>query len=62
MNFYKAIMLAEGSIKAKSEDEVLEAWQYLVDTGLVWNLQGSLGRAAQALIDQGLISPAGATV
>jgi hypothetical protein len=58
MNFYKAIMLVEGSIKAKSEDEVLEAWQYLVDTGLVWNLQGSLGRAAQALIDQGLISPA----
>jgi hypothetical protein len=61
MNFYKAIMLVEGSIKPKSADEVLEAWQYLVDTGLVWNLQGSFGRAAQALIDQGLINPAGAT-
>jgi hypothetical protein len=58
MNFYKAIMLAEGFIKAKSEDEVLEAWQYLVDSGLVWNLKGSLARTAQSLIDQGLISPA----
>ena len=58
MNFYKAIMLAEGSVKADSEEQVLEAWQYLVDTGLAWTLQGSFGRTAQSLIDQGYINAA----
>ena len=38
-----------------TEDEILEAWQYLVDTGACWSLQGAYGRGAQALIEAGMI-------
>jgi hypothetical protein len=42
-----------------TEDEILEAWQFLVDTGLAWQLQGFYGRQAAQLIHAGLIEPAG---
>lgn len=38
------------------EDEILEFFQGLVDTGLAWSLQGHYGRAAKALLDAGHIS------
>ena len=37
-----------------SEDEVVEGFQHLIDTGTAWSLQGSYGRAAKTLIEQGL--------
>lgn len=55
MDQYTAVGIAEGFIDAESEDQYLEAWQYLVDTGLAWRLQGWFGRTAAALIEQGHI-------
>lgn len=61
MNSYKAVGLAEGFIEAESEEQVLEAWQYLVDTGIAWKLQGWFGRTAADLIANGYINePQGA--
>jgi hypothetical protein len=56
MNIFNAVALIEGRTEG-SEEEVLEAWQYLVDTGVIHSLQGSLQRMASDFIEQGLISP-----
>lgn len=56
MDSYTATGIAEGFIEAESEEQVIEAWQTLVDTGLVWQLQGWFGRTAQQLINQGVIT------
>ena len=37
------------------DDEVIEFFQELVDSGTVWSLQGSYQRAARRLIEAGLI-------
>jgi len=58
MDNFTAVGIAEGFIAAGSEDEVLEAWQHLINTGLAWQLQGFFGRQAAALIDAGLCSRA----
>ena len=54
MDMFTAVAIAEGMVEA-DDDETLDAYQYLVDTGRVWQLQGSFGRVAQHLIDAGLI-------
>lgn len=48
-----AIQICEQLVMAEHDEEV-EAWQYLIDTGLVWQLQGSYGRTAQRLIEEGV--------
>jgi hypothetical protein len=58
MDSYTATGLAEGFIEAESEEQVIEAWQTLIDTGLAWQLQGWFGRQARALIDEGICLPA----
>ena len=55
MDSYTATGIAEGWIESDSESQFLQAWQYLVDTGLAWSLQGWFGVTATALIDAGLI-------
>lgn len=61
MDQFNAVGIAEGFVEAESEEQVLEAWQYLVDSGLAWRLQGWFGRTASALIEQGYINaPVGA--
>ena len=37
------------------DDGIIERFQYLVDTGLAWQLQGSYGRAAHAMLKSGVI-------
>lgn len=37
-----------------TEDEQVQAYQYLIDTGQAWQLEGSVGRAAMALIESGV--------
>ena len=48
-----ATMIAEGVEEVETEEEYIAAWQYLIDTGLCWRLQGWFGRTAARLIDDG---------
>jgi len=50
MDSYTAVGIAEGFVESDSVEQQREAWQYLVDTGLAWSLQGWFGRTAVALI------------
>jgi len=42
-----------------SKEDVLELFSYLIKTGQAWTLQGSYGRSAKALIDNGYIDKKG---
>lgn len=57
MDNFTAIGIAEGFIEAESEEQVIEAWQHLIDTGMAWQLQGWFGRTAHKLIEEGYCTP-----
>ena len=56
MTRYLACAFAEGFCEGEgaTEKQQLAAWQYLIDTGACWHLQGFYGRTATALIEEGL--------
>lgn len=56
---YTAVGVAEGFEESSGEAETQAAWQYLVDTGLAWSLQGWFGRTAAGLIEAGAIKAKG---
>ena len=55
MSVIKAAQIPEGVVEA-TEDQWVEAWQFLVNTGIAWQLQGWFGRTAAELIESGIIS------
>ena len=55
MDSYTAIGIAEGFVEAEAEEQVLEAWQYLHDTKIGYQLQGWFGRTLRGLLDGGYI-------
>ena len=54
MDTFTATMIAEGVEEAEDREEYFAAWQHLIDTDIVWKLQGSFGRQAQYFIDEGV--------
>lgn len=48
----RILAFEQGSLE---DEQVLDLFQELVTTGLAWQLQGSYGRTAAALIEAGLI-------
>jgi hypothetical protein len=53
-NLDMIIAFEEGEL---SEEDTIELFQGLVDTGLAWKLQGFYGRTAASLIEAGLVTP-----
>jgi len=56
LDSYNATGLAEGFVEG-TQKEIACAWQWLLDTGLCWKLQGFFGRTASALLEDGLLLP-----
>ena len=58
MTTYEAIMIAEGD-QPSTQELYIEAWQFLIDTGTCWTLQGWFGRQAAHLIEEGFCTMPG---
>jgi hypothetical protein len=53
LNLLDAIHIAAGDHESTSE-EWIAAYQYLIDSGDIWNIEGYFGRIADDLIVAGL--------
>ena len=58
MTTYLACAIAEGFCEGEgaTEEQQIEAWQYLHDSGHAYKLQGWYGRTARDLIEAGIIN------
>jgi hypothetical protein len=54
MDLHYAVGICEGYIRADTAEEEIKAWQFLIDTGMVWKLQGWFARQAESLIEIGI--------
>ena len=54
MDNFQAIGIAEGFIECDDNEKIIEAWQFLIDTGICWQLQGWFGRQANFMIENKL--------
>ena len=52
MSTFEAVRLIEETPEV-TEEQYIEAFQSLIDSGVVWQLQGWYGRTARGLIDSG---------
>ena len=55
---YNATMIAEGAMDETNDMSYIQAWQHLVDTGVVWELQGWFQRAVTRMLSDGTLNPA----
>ena len=56
MKTYDACSIIEGFCgEEPTEEEIIKAWQSLVDSGAVWSLQGWYGRTAMDMLNEGVL-------
>ena len=53
MNLLEAVRVIEGDIKSTKQRRI-HAWQWMIDEGHAWKLQGWYGRQATDLIEEGI--------
>jgi len=51
-------IIAYESGEITDEQELIDGFQAMIDSGIVWQLQGHYGRTAAALIEAGHCTPA----
>ena len=54
MDTFTATMIVEGVETEQYEGQIIDAWQHLIDSATVWQLQGWYGRTAMQLIERGV--------
>jgi hypothetical protein len=58
-NFDMVAFVTDYETNELDEEEIREGFQYLVDSGEAWRLQGMYGRTAAAMLAAGLIHQPG---
>ena len=53
---FQAINLVEGIDQEEYDGQVIEAWQYLHDSRIAYELQGFFGRTCYELLQAGVIN------
>ena len=51
---HNAVGICDGHIRSDTVQEELKAWQFLIDTGMCWQLEGWFSRQANNLLQAGV--------